>query len=86
MTRMIGRSLPHESEQELELIATEDQYLAQEGYVQLKRGEKLWYKHIEEMTPQDRPARLEYEKALVGWLKIRLRGQKVPIPEFLRIK
>lgn len=54
MGRMIGRPLPDESKEELESIATQDQLLAQDGYVVLKQGDKVSYKHIDELTPQDR--------------------------------
>jgi hypothetical protein len=53
MTRMIGRSLPHESEQELELIATEDQYLAPGGLCTTQAGrEALVQAHRGDDTPR----------------------------------
>ena len=65
MTRMIGRILPGEDQDELEVLASDDQYFAQEGYVPLREGERVFYKHIDELTFSDCSARLEYEKTLV---------------------
>jgi hypothetical protein len=76
MARMIGQALPGESQEELDLLASDDQYLAQQGYVLLRQGEKVWPKHIDELTPQDSPARLEYEKTLVRWLRGRIQDRK----------
>jgi hypothetical protein len=69
---MLGRVLPGESQLDLYSIAIEYQLLAQDGYVPLRQGDKVWYKHIDELTCQDRPAKIEYEKELVSWLKGRL--------------
>ena len=76
MGRMIGRTLPGESKEELEAIAIEDQLLAQDGYVVLRQGDKVFYKHIDELKPSDRQARIAYEKTLVRWLKVRREGEK----------
>ena len=76
MARMIGQALPGESEEELRIIAQDDQYLAQEGYVPIREGNRVFYKQVEELTFQDRWARLTYEKTLVRWLKERIRAKK----------
>ena len=76
MAKMIGAALPGESEEELELLAFDDRYLAQQGYLALRQGDKVWYQHIDEMTPENRSARLEYEKTLIRWLKQRLETRK----------
>ena len=77
MARMIGRALPGESQEYLEMIASDDQYMAQQGYVLLRNGDRIWHKHIDELTPQDRPARVEYEKTLVLWLRGRIEAEKI---------
>lgn len=69
--------MPGESQEELEDMAIEDQLLAQYGYVPLKEGQKVFYKHIDELTCEDRQARIEYEKTLVRWLRGRIEGEKI---------
>jgi hypothetical protein len=76
MARMIGPALPGESEEELRIIAQDDRYLAQEGYVPLREGNRVFYKQAEELTFQDRWARIAYEKTLVRWLRERIRAKK----------
>jgi hypothetical protein len=39
--RMLGQVLPGESEEELQILASDDQYLAQQGYVALRQGDKI---------------------------------------------
>jgi hypothetical protein len=72
MARMLGRALPGESQEELDLIASEDQFLAQAGYRQFKQGDRVWVKHIDDMSREDCYARIEYEKEQLKWLKSRL--------------
>ena len=76
MARALGYALPGESQEELDRIAREDQRLAQEGIVKLKVGEEILYKHIEELTREDRWARIEAEREEVDWLMNRLRLRK----------
>jgi hypothetical protein len=45
--------MPGESQEELEDMAIEDQLLAQYGYVPLKEGQKVFYKHIDELTCEE---------------------------------
>ena len=72
-TRIAGHALPGESQEELDRIAAEDQRLAQEGMVKLKVGEEVSYKHVDELTREDRTARIAAELEEVEWLKNRLR-------------
>ena len=76
MAQALGYALPGESQEELERIALEDQRLAQEGMVKLKVGQEVSYKHIEELTREDRWARIEAEREEVDWLMNRLRLRK----------
>jgi hypothetical protein len=76
--RAIGRALPGESPEELERIAEEDQRKAEEGLVELRSGDKVWYKHIDELTREDRPARIDSENARAAWIQERLRRQTRP--------
>ena len=76
MARALGHALPGESHEELERIALEDQRLAQEGMVKLKIGETISYKHIDELTREDRQARIAAEREEIEWLMNRLRLRK----------
>ena len=80
LARALGHALPGESQQELERIAVEDQRLAQEGMTKLKVGEEIHYKHIEELTREDRMARMAAEQEEVDWLmkRVRLRKERSP--------
>jgi hypothetical protein len=73
--RAIGRALPGESQEELQRIAEEDQRKAERGLVELRSGDEVWYKHIDESTRDDRPARIESENARAAWIQERLRRQ-----------
>jgi hypothetical protein len=72
LARALGYALPGESQEELDRIAAEDRRLAQEGKVKLKVGEEIHYKHVEELTREDRWARIEAEREEVDWLMNRL--------------
>ena len=73
--RALGRALPGESQDELERIAEEDQRRAERGLVELRISDEVWYKHIDEITRDDRQARIESEKARAAWIQDRLRRQ-----------
>ena len=75
MGRALGLALPGESQEELERIAEEDRLKAEEGLVELRSGDEVWYKHIDEITRDDRPARIESENARAAWIQERLRRQ-----------
>jgi hypothetical protein len=72
MANALGHALPGESQEELDRIAAEDQRLAQKGIVKLKTGESVYYKHIDELTREDRKVRIATEREEVAWLKKRL--------------
>jgi hypothetical protein len=76
--RALGRALPGESQEELQRIAEEDQLKAERGLVELRSGDEVWYKHIDEITRDDRPARIESENARAAWIQDRLRRQPRP--------
>ena len=79
MARMLGPVvLDGESREELECVAFDDRYTAQQGYVPLRQGDRVWYEHIDELTREDLPARLEYEKTLLRWLKGRIKSGPMP--------
>jgi DNA-binding CsgD family transcriptional regulator len=72
LARLLGRVLPDESPKELAHLAWEDQRKAEEGLVELKRGEEAWYKHIDDLVPEDHLALAEAERAKMAWLMGRL--------------
>ena len=72
MANALGHALPGESQEELDRMAAEDQRLAQEGIVKLKIDDRVSYKHIDELTREDRTARIAAEREEVAWLKKRL--------------
>jgi hypothetical protein len=76
MAQALGYALLGESQEELERIAAEDQRLAQQGMVKLKVGEEVSYKHIDELTREDRQARIAAEREEVEWLMSRVRLRK----------
>jgi hypothetical protein len=69
MARALGHALPGESQEDLD---RKDQRLAQEGMVKLKVGEEIHYKHIDELTREDRRARMAAKCEEVDWLMKRV--------------
>ena len=69
LARILGGPLPGESQQELVRLADTDQMRAWEGLVELmdESGEII-YKHIDELTPEDRTARVRAEGARIEWI------------------
>lgn len=76
--RALGRALPGESQEELDRMSEEDQRRAERGLVELRSGEEVWFKHIDELTREDRPARIESENARAAWISERLKQQPRP--------
>ena len=77
MRRAIGRVLEGKSREELERIAAKDQRLARTGLVQVRRGERVTYKHIDNLTRDDRWARIEAERDTTAWLRGRVEGERI---------
>lgn len=72
LARALGPALPGESQEELDHLAREDREKAEEGLVGLRDGEEVWYKHIEDLTLEDRAARIEAQRRRLAWVKERL--------------
>jgi hypothetical protein len=72
LARAIGGPLPNESATELERIAQEDQLRAEQGLVELRSGDRVWYKHLDELKLKDRTHRAEAEMARIDWLRARM--------------
>ena len=79
LARLLDGPLPGESAEELRLLAWEDQRRAQEGLVELKSpGGEVSYKHIDELTLEDRQARAEAERALMNRIMERQQRRESP--------
>ena len=74
--RALGPAFPDESQEELNRIAEEDRRKAEEGLVELRSGDEIWYKPIDELTREDRPARIESENARAVWVRERLERRR----------
>jgi hypothetical protein len=69
--RALGQALPGESQEELDQLAFEDQRRAEEGLVEVLQEGQPFYKHIDELTPEDRMGRIRAERARTLWLQVR---------------
>lgn len=69
--RLLGRPLPCESGEDLRRFAEEDRERAERGLVQLRLGERVWWKPLHELTDGDRPPRLEAQRVFASWLSDR---------------
>jgi hypothetical protein len=62
-------TLPEESREELDRLIEEDRRLAQAGLVSLMAEDgAISHKHVEELRPEDMPARRRAETARLDWL------------------
>jgi hypothetical protein len=79
LARLLDGPLPGESAEELRLLAWEDQRRAEEGLVELRSpGGVVSYKHIDELTLEDRQARAEAERALMNRIMERQQRREPP--------
>ncbi len=72
LAQALGDALLGESSAELRWMILEDQHLAEEGFVELRSGEEVRFKHVDDLTYEDRPARIEAESKRRAWLMERL--------------
>jgi hypothetical protein len=71
LAKLLGEPLPGEPPVALRRLASEDQRQAEEGLVALMSGGKVFYKHLDELSPQEMPARSAANRARTTWLKER---------------
>lgn len=71
LTRLLGKPLPGEQPATLQRLAADDQRQAQAGMVALMSNGKTSYKNIEDLRPEDMPARIAANRLRTTWLKER---------------
>jgi hypothetical protein len=74
LARLLGDPLPGEPAAALRRLCSEDQRQAEQGFVALMCRGKISYKRVDELSPEDRPARLAANRARMTWLKERRDG------------
>ena len=76
--KILDGPLPDESPEELAWLAKEDRRKAQEGLVELKsENGEIIYKPLDDLTPQDRSARIRAEGERVAWI-VERRKKRLP--------
>jgi hypothetical protein len=79
LARLLDGPLLGESAEELRLLAWEDQRRAEEELVELRGpGGEVFYKHIDDLTLEDRQARAEAERALMNRIMERQQRREPP--------
>ncbi|WP_152670792.1 hypothetical protein [Rubrobacter aplysinae] len=81
LARVLGPALPGESQEELGRLAREDREKAEEGLAELRDGEEVWYKPVEELTRRDRAARIEAQRKRLEWVQGRLKSSSPKNPQ-----
>jgi hypothetical protein len=71
LARLLGQPLPGELPALLQRLASEDQRQAERGLVALMSGGKTSYKRLEDLEPEDMPARIAANRLRTTWLKER---------------
>lgn len=69
--RLLGKPLPGEQPATLQRLADDDQRQAEAGMVALMCNGKTTYKNIEDLRPEDMPARIAANRLRTTWLKER---------------
>lgn len=74
LARLLGKPLPGELAATLERLAAHDQMQARRGLVALMSGGTTTYKPLEDLAPDDMPARIAANRLRTTWLKERRDG------------
>jgi hypothetical protein len=74
LAKLLGEPLQGEPFAGLRRLASEDRRQAEEGLVALMSSGKVSYKHLEELSEEDMPARIAANRVRTTWLKERLDG------------
>ena len=90
LRRALGNPLPGESVEQLDGIGEQDRRRAEQGLVAVMEwGDRVSYKHLDDLGRLDMNARTVAERVVVEWLKERVERRKQgaeapPIPQHLR--
>jgi hypothetical protein len=89
LRRALRVALPGESVEQLDRIGEHDRLMAEQGLVLIKEGSRIYYKHIDDLSPLDMRFVTAAERVEVRWLKEQVerskRGVEAPaIPKHLR--
>jgi hypothetical protein len=71
LAKLLGAPLPGEQPAQLQQLAAHDQTQAERGLVALMSGGNTVYKPLEDLQPEDMPARIAANRLRVTWLKER---------------
>jgi hypothetical protein len=74
LAKQLGEPLPGELPAILQRLASEDRIQAERGLVALTSGGKTFYKAIDDLEPEDMPARIAANRLRTTWLKERRDG------------
>jgi hypothetical protein len=74
LAELLGEALPGELPAALQRLASEDRRQAEEGLVALMSAGKMSYKRVDELSPEDVPARVAANRLRTTWLKERRDG------------
>lgn len=74
LAKVLGPAMPGESQEEIDRVAREDREKAEEGLVELRDGDEVWYKHIDELGREDRQPRIEAQRKRLEWIQGRLKN------------
>jgi hypothetical protein len=68
MAESLAWRLPGEAKEELDTIASDDRRRAKDGLVELRDEQGAFsFKHVEELSPEDRMDRIRAELARIEW-------------------
>jgi hypothetical protein len=71
LAKLLGDPLPGEPPEALRRLASEDRRQAEQGMVALTSNGKVFYKRVDELSPEDMPARGAAIRLRTTWLKER---------------
>ena len=71
LAKLLGDPLPGEPSEALRRLASEDRRQAEQGLVALTSNGKVFYKRVDELSPEDMPARGAAIRLRTTWLKER---------------
>ena len=74
LAKLLGEPLPGELPAILQRLASEDRTQAERGLVALTSGGKTFFKAIDDLGPEDMPARIAANRLRTTWLKERRDG------------